>query len=152
MIENHPGTFCDTLDSTLELLSAIDHPGITLLLDIANLPHYQLSPLEGEGRVRGSPFLLDLEGLMPWTHRIREIHVKNTRSFPKQWQTPLENACIAFRHSDLDQGILDWSQYFKKFRQWDFHGNIVLEWFSKAPLQKVSLQFSWMKHAYEHAS
>ena len=66
MLETHPGTLADTMDSTLTLLSDADHPALGINFDVLHLWEAGADPCDA------------LEQLAPW---VRHCHFKNIRHY-----------------------------------------------------------------------
>ncbi|REK71138.1 sugar phosphate isomerase/epimerase family protein [Paenibacillus paeoniae] len=131
VVETHPGTLADDLDSTLTLISDIGGDALRLNFDVLHVWEY------------GGDLMHMLHVLEPWIHH---FHFKNI-AHPSQ-VTLFEPGNVYSASGDrkgmvpLHQGFLDYRRLLEETAHLDCFAS--LEWFGPTPLSVLSEDIAWL--------
>jgi len=132
VLETHPSTLTDQLDSTLSLLEEINHDYVKINLDFLHVWEGGTDPLKG------------YQMLQPW---VAHFHLKNI-SAPLHlpvFQPHNVYAASGSREGmvPLRDGVLDYAQILQPLQKLELHGSI--EWFGPNTLQILKEEIEWLK-------
>ncbi|MGG1516562.1 sugar phosphate isomerase/epimerase family protein [Paenibacillus oryzisoli] len=134
LVETHPETFADTLDSTLHLAQQVEHPFLRINLDFLHMWEAHCDPLEA------------YEKLMPWTSN---FHLKNVRGRHLLEVFKPENVYSPSGRTDgmvmLADGVVDYKPIIAALKQSKTQHSISLEWFGKDPFNCLKKELIWLK-------
>jgi 3-dehydroshikimate dehydratase len=134
IIETHPATFADTLDSTLRIIRQTDHNFLRINLDFLHIWESGCEPL------------VALHKLMPWT---MNYHLKNVQgsSFlhvfePNNVYSPsgCRDGMVA-----LADGVVDYASVIHALLITNTPYSASLEWFGSEPHLFLPAELSWLK-------
>lgn len=134
VVETHPGTAADGLDSTLRLLRQTDHPAMKLNLDFLHIWESGADPLAA------------YERLKPW---IVNIHLKNVES--SQWLEVFSPDNIYSPSGSrrgivpLADGEMDCHAIMKRLILDHIEASASLEWFGAMPFEILKSELGWLK-------
>ncbi|WP_342479199.1 sugar phosphate isomerase/epimerase family protein [Paenibacillus sp. FSL H7-0350] len=134
VVETHPGTAADGLDSTLQLLRQTGHPALKLNLDFLHIWESGADPLAA------------YERLKPW---IVNIHLKNVES--RQWLEVFSPNNIYSPSGSrrgivpLADGEMDCQAIMKRLILDPIQAPVSLEWFGAIPFQILKSELGWLK-------
>ncbi|MEK4006763.1 sugar phosphate isomerase/epimerase family protein [Paenibacillus sp. FSL H3-0333] len=134
VVETHPGTAADGLDSTLQLLRQTGHPALKLNLDFLHIWESGADPLAA------------FERLKPW---IVNIHLKNVES--RQWLEVFSPNNIYSPSGSrrgivpLADGEMDCQAIMKRLILDPTRAPVSLEWFGANPFQILKSELGWLK-------
>ncbi|CAM3612659.1 sugar phosphate isomerase/epimerase family protein [Marinicrinis lubricantis] len=135
VLETHPNTLADTLDSTLRILREVDHPALRINLDFLHIWEGGSDPIEA------------YQALKPW---VSHFHMKNV--------TNPEQLSIFHPHNvyspsgpregmvPLKEGIVDFERIVAYLSDDDVDSCASLEWFGKEPFQYLSGEMEWLRN------
>jgi len=131
VVETHPGTLADQLDSTLTLLSDIGQDSLRLNFDVLHVWEY------------GGDLLHMLHVLEPW---IDHFHFKNIASPSGVGLFNPGNIYSASGDREgmvpLHQGFLDYRKLLEETAHLDCYAS--LEWFGPSPLSALAEDIDWL--------
>ncbi|MFD0697454.1 sugar phosphate isomerase/epimerase family protein [Paenibacillus sp. GCM10027628] len=134
VIETHPGTLADTLDSTIRLIQQTDHDALRVNLDFLHIWESGCEPMEA------------LFKLKPWT---MNYHLKNVqaRSYlsvfePNNVYSPngLREGMVA-----LAEGVVDYKPIIQELVKVQSPYLASLEWFGYEPYRQLETEIRWLK-------
>ncbi len=134
VVETHPGTAADGLDSTLRLLRQTDHPALKLNLDFLHIWESGADPL------------VAYERLKPW---IVNFHLKNVESL--QWREVFSPDNIYSPSGSrrgivrLADGEMDCQAIMKRLILDHLEASASLEWFGAMPFEILKSELGWLK-------
>lgn len=134
VVETHPGTAADGLDSTLRLLRQTDHPALKLNLDFLHIWESGADPLAA------------YERLKPW---IVNTHLKNVESL--QWLEVFSPDNIYSPSGSrrgivpLAEGKMDCQAIMKRLIMDHIEASASLEWFGAMPFEILKSELGWLK-------
>lgn len=134
VVETHPGTAADGLDSTLQLLRQTGHPALKLNLDFLHIWESGADPLAA------------YERLKPW---MVNIHLKNVES--RQWLEVFSPDNIYSPSGSrrgivpLADGEMDCQAIMKHLILDPTRAPVSLEWFGANPFQILKSELGWLK-------
>jgi len=134
LIETHPNTFADTLESSQYLLRSLEHPHVCVNLDFLHLWEAGCDPLEA------------YHSLKIWT---MNYHLKNVTSrehvdsfAPGNVFSPTgsrKEMC------SLSEGAIDYRSIIWQLYRDGTSDAIALEWFGERPLAYLEAELAWLK-------
>jgi 3-dehydroshikimate dehydratase len=134
VIETHPNTLTDTLESTLRLLNDVSHERVRINLDFLHLWE------------SGSDLLEAYSSLKAWTVN---FHLKNVSSrdrthlfLPSNVFSPMGNRAGM---TALSEGAIDYAPIIE---QLEYEGNaypLAIEWFGEQSLHVLEKELSWLR-------
>ncbi|MCR2807144.1 sugar phosphate isomerase/epimerase family protein [Paenibacillus soyae] len=132
VVETHPGTLADSLDSTLTLLSDIGGHRLKLNFDVLHVWEF------------GGDLMQTLHVLEPW---IEHFHFKNIASPSRVSLFEPGNIYSASGDRDgmvpLAQGFLDYRKVAEEAARIDCFAS--LEWFGPSPFEALSVDVAWLR-------
>ncbi|KOR76762.1 sugar phosphate isomerase/epimerase family protein [Paenibacillus solani] len=135
VLETHPNTLADTLDSTLRILKEVDHSSLRINLDFLHIWEGGSDPIEA------------YQALKPW---ISHFHMKNVTE-PEQLaifqpQNVYSPSGLREGMVSLREGIVDFERIVTCLTDDDVDCCASLEWFGKEPFQYLSGEMEWLRH------
>ncbi|MEK0316183.1 sugar phosphate isomerase/epimerase family protein [Cohnella sp. 56] len=132
VIETHPDTLADTLQSTLRLLRDTNHSHVRINLDFLHLWESGTAPLEA------------YRALSEWTVN---FHVKNVAS-PDHVElfAPVNVFSPSGRRTGmtgLSSGAIDYSAVFDRLCRDGVQHPVAIEWFGEQPYQHLRSELQW---------
>ncbi len=134
VVETHPDTAADCLDSTLRLLREADHPALRLNLDFLHLWEAGDDPLRAYELLK--PYVLN-------------YHLKNVSS---RERLPVFSPMNIYSPSGSREGIvplaegeLSYSPIVRKLAEDRLNRPVSIEWFGPNPFEAVRKELEWLK-------
>ncbi|QYR19386.1 sugar phosphate isomerase/epimerase [Paenibacillus sp. sptzw28] len=134
VIETHPDTFADTLQSTLRLLKDVGHAHVRINLDFLHLWESGTNPLEA------------YNGLKTWTVN---YHLKNIAGremlgifAPGNVYSPTGSR---MGMTALSDGLIDYSPVIGQLERDQCQHPVAIEWFGDQPHLHLQTELSWLK-------
>lgn len=135
LVETHPLTLTDNVESTLELLSRIKHNAIGINLDFLHIWESGADPLEGYRQLK------------PW---VGNFHLKNVSSIHELSVFHPHNVYSATGSRQgmvpLQSGIIDYRPLIREIEKTELYAS--LEWFGPKPLCALKDEISWLRHCH----
>ncbi|MBH5319906.1 sugar phosphate isomerase/epimerase [Paenibacillus sp. GSMTC-2017] len=131
VVETHPNTLADNLESTLTLLSDIGQDKLRLNFDVLHVWEF------------GGDLLQNLHILEPW---IEHFHFKNIASPSQVTLFDPSNIYAAAGNREgmvpLHKGFIDYEKLLEQMMHMDCFASI--EWFGPTPLHMLSEEIEWL--------
>ncbi|WP_281884988.1 sugar phosphate isomerase/epimerase [Paenibacillus sp. YYML68] len=138
VIETHPDTLADTLESTLALIHDVDHKQLRINLDYLHLWESGTAPFDA------------FRALRSW---VEIVHLKNVTS--RERLTVFNSSNVFSPNGSRDgmvslaEGIIDYKEIMK-FSMIDGGSlSASLEWFGHSPFQVLKQDMDWLKQIHE---
>ncbi|WP_426449559.1 sugar phosphate isomerase/epimerase family protein [Paenibacillus sp. S-38] len=132
LLEMHPGTLTDTVESALDLLRMVNHPALKINLDFLHVWEGGTDPVEG------------LRKLEPW---VMHYHMKNItdRSHLGVFAPHNVYAPSGSRTGmvPLREGVVDYRPILEAIRETDHYAS--LEWFGPDPARVLAEEMQWLR-------
>ncbi|WP_025028633.1 sugar phosphate isomerase/epimerase family protein [Caldalkalibacillus mannanilyticus] len=132
LIETHPGTLTDRIDSTLSLLQEVNHSHLKVNLDFLHVWESGTDPVDG--------YYL----LKPW---VQNYHLKNISSsdYLHVFQPHNVYSASGSRQGmvSLWEGAVDFLPILEQIEETDHYASI--EWFGSNALQMLKEEIEWLK-------
>jgi 3-dehydroshikimate dehydratase len=134
IIETHPETFADTLDSTLRIIQQTEHDFLRINLDFLHMWEADCEPL------------VAFQKLMTWT---MNYHLKNVqaRNFLHAFEP--NNVYSPSGRRDgmaaLADGVVDFAPIINALIQANTPNSASLEWFGNEPYRFLKTELHWLK-------
>jgi 3-dehydroshikimate dehydratase len=135
VIETHPATLADTLESTLRLIHEVDHNNLRINLDFLHLWESGTQPQ------------VSYNQLIPW---VVNFHLKNVLS--DQHLSVFEPSNIYSPNGDrtgitpIGKGQIDYSSLMKFLVRKGTPYGASIEWFGNNPLNYLEEEMSWLRN------
>ncbi|MGD7044863.1 sugar phosphate isomerase/epimerase family protein [Jeotgalibacillus proteolyticus] len=139
LIETHPNTLADTLESTISLMKEVDHPALAINFDVLHIWEAKSDPVEA---------FLTLEPA------IKHLHLKNIAS--RDQLNVFEPANVYAAAGDrvgmvsLFEGAVDYTDFFKKLAPKVETIPGSLEWFGPNPDPVLKKDCKAIQHFLNH--
>jgi 3-dehydroshikimate dehydratase len=139
VIETHPNTYADTLNSTLQLLEDTQHDSIRINLDFLHLWE------------SGSPPSQALRALQPY---VVNCHLKNVKSRAHLGVFAPDNVYSPSGRREgmisLSEGAVNYSDALLDLFKYGEQLPLAIEWFGDRPFQHLMLEREWLLQAEHH--
>lgn len=133
VIETHPNTYADRLDSAIRLMTEVNHAFVRINLDFLHLWETGTPPVEA------------LQALKPWTIH---YHLKNILNAGDLWVFLPDNVYSPKGRregmSALSQGVVDYSEVIRILSREDHEYSASLEWFGAKPFSFLESELAWL--------
>ncbi|MFC5469142.1 sugar phosphate isomerase/epimerase family protein [Cohnella suwonensis] len=134
VIETHPGTLADCLDSALRLIRDVQHPYLSINLDFLHLWE------------AGDPLPDAFRRLRPWT---AHFHCKNIRSRGELSVFEPDNVYSPGGTREgmvpLAEGAVDYREILAHLNGDNGVPSLSLEWFGNDPFRYLSKEIAWIR-------
>lgn len=134
VIEFHPDTYFDTLESAHRLLQMAEHPGIRVNVDFLHVWESGCDPVHA------------LAVLKPW---IGYYHLKNVRDKEHLHLFKPGNVYSPSGERDglvgLAEGALDYSRILRHIQEEELLFPAALEWFGGRPFHRLGAELAWLQ-------
>ncbi|GGF90646.1 sugar phosphate isomerase/epimerase family protein [Paenibacillus aceti] len=134
VIETHPDTLADTLDSTLRLIHEVNHKALQINLDFLHMWEGGTDPVEA------------YQALKPW---VAHFHMKNVSSKERLGQFSPDNVYSPSGSRDgmvpLGEGVVDYTRIISCLDEDEMKCTASIEWFGPQPFQYLSAEMDWIR-------
>ncbi|WP_168118771.1 sugar phosphate isomerase/epimerase family protein [Paenibacillus sp. HB172176] len=134
VIEIHPGTLADHMDSAMRIIREVNHPFIGINMDFLHVWE--------SGNVVANAY----RRLSPWT---LHYHCKNVRSRSELSIFAPDNVYAPGGEREgmvtLREGALDYREIFTMLRSDQPDASLSLEWFGSDPFRYLSEEIGWIR-------
>ncbi len=135
VIETHPGTYADCLDSTIRLIKEIEHEYVRINLDFLHLWEAGCHPIEAYQRFK------------PWTINYHLKNVSNRDCLPVFLP---DNVYSPSGQRDgitsLADGLIDYAGIIHVLESDNTPYSASLEWFGNEPFSLLKAELQWLKN------
>ncbi|QMV40604.1 sugar phosphate isomerase/epimerase family protein [Cohnella cholangitidis] len=133
VIETHPNTLADTLESTLRLLTNVGHDHVRINLDFLHLWESGCNPI------------VAYEQLRDWTvnYHLKNISDRNRLDVfePRNVYSPMGGRAGMV---GLSKGAIDYSEIMERLERDETSEPLAIEWFGDQPLTHLRTELAWL--------